>query len=207
MDENAIRKLTIKELHDEMDKQVARRASRFQYAAPMRDTTTQWDLVAAAVEEANISYHGLIGKDFTKRQVKDHLQTKCENILAGIQVDEEIAEKVQRTTWLKKAAGDHTAMGNKLINVARRMNVNARSKGEHDKVKLDHRLIATTMVAYSGFASNANRRQMHHYRAKGADARTQETNYRQKGRNIQRSWVGEGGANSGTKSYTNGKAD
>ena len=66
MDENAIRKLTVKELRDEMDKQVARRVSRFQYAALMRDTTTQWDLVAAVVGEANINNHGLIGRDATK---------------------------------------------------------------------------------------------------------------------------------------------
>ena len=76
MGEHAIRKLTIKELHDEMDKQVARRASRFQYAALMRDTTTQWDLVAAAVEEANISYHGLAGRDATKMRGRSKITFK-----------------------------------------------------------------------------------------------------------------------------------
>lgn len=49
-------------------------------------------------------------------------------------------------------------MGNKLINVARRMKVNARSKGEHDKVRLNHRLNAATMEAYSELAKMANRR-------------------------------------------------
>ena len=66
VDENAIRELTLKELHDEMDKQVAKRASRLQYAALMRDTTTQWDLVAATVQEANTSYHGLTGSDVVR---------------------------------------------------------------------------------------------------------------------------------------------
>ena len=47
-------------------------------------------------------------------------------------------------------------MGNKLINVARRMKVNARSKGEHDKAKLNIRLNATTMEAYSERASKAS---------------------------------------------------
>lgn len=60
MDEHAIRKLTIKEWHDEMDKQVANRASRFHCAVLMRDSTARWDLVAVVVEETNIIYDGLI---------------------------------------------------------------------------------------------------------------------------------------------------
>ena len=29
----------------------------------LRNTTTQWDLIAAAVEDANIEFHGLTGKE------------------------------------------------------------------------------------------------------------------------------------------------
>ena len=45
-----------------MDKQVARRRYRYEDVAMQLDTTTQCDLVDAAVEEANISYHGLTGE-------------------------------------------------------------------------------------------------------------------------------------------------
>ena len=40
VDESAIRKLTIKELHDGMDKQVGKRVASFRDAALRRDTTT-----------------------------------------------------------------------------------------------------------------------------------------------------------------------
>ena len=64
--ENAIRKQTIKELHDEMDKQVARIVCRFRDATMRKDTTTQWGLVAASVEEVNTNYHELAGRDPTR---------------------------------------------------------------------------------------------------------------------------------------------
>ena len=47
--------------------------------------------------------------------------------------DEENIENADRLTKFRKVAGDHIAMGNKLINVARRMKVNARNKGSQAK--------------------------------------------------------------------------
>ena len=67
VDEHDIREQPIKELREEMVKQVARRTYRFEDAAMQLDTTTQWDLVAAAVEETNINYHRLTGKKKPQR--------------------------------------------------------------------------------------------------------------------------------------------
>ena len=79
VDENEIRNQTTKGLRQEMDKQVARREYRFQDAAMRKDTTTQWDLVAAAVEEANINCYGPIGKDATNMK-KENPRSHSRNL-------------------------------------------------------------------------------------------------------------------------------
>ena len=105
-DENAIRKQTTKELHDERDKQVARRACRFRDAAMREDTTTQWDLVPASVEEANIHYHEVIGRDAIKMRgrPKTTFKKTIRNFLEGMELEEDIAEKMHSISWLEKTA-------------------------------------------------------------------------------------------------------
>lgn len=71
------------------------------------------------------------------------------NLLEGMELDEESDENVERLTKLRKTTGDHVAMGNKLINVARRIKLNARDKGFPETVRLNHSLNAITMEAYS----------------------------------------------------------
>ena len=51
---------------------------------------------------------------------------KTRNVLQGIEEEEDNAELVTRAEWLRKVAGEHTVMGNKLISIARRMKTNAR---------------------------------------------------------------------------------
>ena len=55
-----------------------------------------------------------------------------ENRFEGMDQDEMDSESVDSPTELRKAVGDHVAMWNKLIDVARRMKVNARNKGFQD---------------------------------------------------------------------------
>ena len=62
-----------------------------------------------------------------------------------MELEEDNAEQVHRTPWLRKTAGEHTAMGNKFIYVARRTTANARNKEAHEKVRLIHSLHATSM--------------------------------------------------------------
>ena len=144
VDENEIRKQTTKQLRQAMDKQVARREYRFQDAALRKHTGAQWELVAAAVVEANVNYHGLTGRDATntKRGSKITFKKSVRNLLESMGLEEDCNDKGDRLTKLRKAAGDRTAMGNKLIHVARTMNVNAIIKGSLEKVRLNHSLDA-----------------------------------------------------------------
>ena len=114
-----------------MYRQVDRRKCRCEDAALHKDTTAQWDLVAAAVEEANIICHGPSVDEATKMRGRPNTTfKKCvRHLLEGLGQDEESSEHVDRLTNPRKAAGEHLAFGNKLINVARRMKVNARHKG------------------------------------------------------------------------------
>ena len=50
VDERKIRRLFQQELHEEMDKQIAKKHWRYEDVALHKDTTEQWDLVTAAVE-------------------------------------------------------------------------------------------------------------------------------------------------------------
>ena len=63
IDENTIRKSMLGELHDEIDTELEKRQHRLRYAEAQRDIDRQWDLVAAAVEEANIVWHNLTGDE------------------------------------------------------------------------------------------------------------------------------------------------
>ena len=57
--EHSIRKKNIEALHREMDQAVDKRKHRLDYAVKLRDTNTQWDLIAAAVEEGVIAFFKL----------------------------------------------------------------------------------------------------------------------------------------------------
>ena len=65
-DQNKIRKQHIEILHGHMDEQISKRHYRLLQAQVAGDTTIQWDLIAAAMEEANIDYHQLKGREATK---------------------------------------------------------------------------------------------------------------------------------------------
>ena len=58
-----------------MDKHIEARQHRFHLAAHQRNTTRQWDLIAAAAEDASIEFFGLGGKEANKneREIEDHV--------------------------------------------------------------------------------------------------------------------------------------
>ena len=64
--EHIIRQRNIEALHREMDQAVEKRKHRLDYAVKLRDTNTQWDLIAAAVEEGVVGFFKLQGKEATK---------------------------------------------------------------------------------------------------------------------------------------------
>ena len=77
--------------------------------------------------------------------------------LEGMEQEEGTTE-VDRLSKLRNAAGEHTALGNKLINVARRMKANSKRKGDTQKRLVDHMLNASTMEAYSEQADKSRGR-------------------------------------------------
>ena len=57
--EHAISKRNRGELHKRIDDQLERREHRLKHAAKVKDTSMQWDLIAAAVEAAVIKVFNL----------------------------------------------------------------------------------------------------------------------------------------------------
>ena len=160
VDQNEIRKRNLKELHQHMDAQINNRFSRLRHAAITKDTTKQWDLVAAAVEEAGIIFFNLKERAAKKMRGRSRIafKNKTRNVLNGIEEEESNAEAATRVEWLRKAAGDHTKLGNKLINVARRMKTAARNKEHTEKNEENANLNKATCEAYEQLASNISKK-------------------------------------------------
>ena len=142
-----------------MDIQVGKRRWRFEDVALHKDTTRQWDLVAAAVEEANVIYNGLTGKEATSMRGRSKITFKerVRHLLGGMGNEDAEAE-VGRLAKLRKTAGAHTVLGNKLINVARRIKANIKHTEDPQKLQPNHKLNAATMEAYSEQADNISGR-------------------------------------------------
>ena len=71
--EHSIRQRNIEALHREMDQAVGKRKHRLDYAVKLRDTSTQWDLIAAAVEEGVVGFSTGKGSHQNERAIQDHL--------------------------------------------------------------------------------------------------------------------------------------
>ena len=73
--EHSIGQRNIEALHREMDQAVDKRKHRLDYAVKLRDTNTQWDLIAAAVEEGVVGFFQTTGKGShqDERAIQDHL--------------------------------------------------------------------------------------------------------------------------------------
>ena len=112
-------------LHEAMDRQIDRRKHRLNHAHMHRNTSRMWDLIAAVVEEANIEVHGLKDAAATKMRGRSRITVKKRNksILDGIDQLDQSAESASRANWLRAVAGTHARMGNRLVNIARRMKI------------------------------------------------------------------------------------
>ena len=155
IDENKIRKEELEELHRHMDLQLEKRKYRLMEAEIRKDTTMQWDLIAAATEEANIQYHNLQGREATKMKGRSKLnfKKKTRDSLEGIEADDGNLEQVSKAKWLRQVAAAHTKMGNKLTNVARRMKTKHKGQGGELTKDENKDLIQRTFKAYCQMAS------------------------------------------------------
>ena len=115
-----------------------------------KDTTRMWDLVAAAVEQANIQFHKLQGKDAKKMRGRSKItfEKQVKNMLQGTEGEPDETEFVTRANWLRRLAQEHAAQGNRLINVARRMKVGAKAGARDPKSQANHTYNAATLDAY-----------------------------------------------------------
>ena len=100
-----------------------KRERRLTYAVKLKDTSMQWDLIAAGVEEGVIEFFKLKWKEATKMKgcSKITFSKKSKRLLKGIEEEDSNADLVSRASWLRTAAGHHTKLANKLINLARIM--------------------------------------------------------------------------------------
>ena len=64
--EYSIRKRNLGSLQKEIDTAMGKREHRLSYAVKFKDTSVQWDLIAAGVEEGVIEFFKLEGKEATK---------------------------------------------------------------------------------------------------------------------------------------------
>ena len=76
-----------------MDEQIEKRQYRLKYAQEAGDTTTQWDLIAVVMEEANIDDHHVKGREATKMRGRSRVvfQRKEKNSLEGADIEEDRA--------------------------------------------------------------------------------------------------------------------
>ena len=124
-------------------------------AESRKDTTMQWDLIAAATEDANIQYHNLQGRDATKMKGRSKLKfkKKTRDSLEGIEADDGNLEQVSKAKWWRQVAAAHTKMGNKLTNVARRMKTKHKGQGGELTKDKNKDLIQRTFKAYCQMAT------------------------------------------------------
>ena len=93
-----------------------------------------------------------------KGRSKITFKEETRNIPKGIDEEEENADLVTRAEWLRKVAEEHTAMGNKLINIARRMKIKARRNGSSDGTEENPMLMGKTWIHAIKSASSSARR-------------------------------------------------
>jgi hypothetical protein len=150
-----IRKKHLDELHKLMDDQIEKRDWRFQLAVFQSNTTRQWQLIAAAVEEANIIFHKLTGRDATKMRGRSKVSFKSKNkdALKGLERNEDLEEEVEIAKWMQRQAGEHAKLGNKLVNTARRMKANADADKSKKTKEENEEINKKTLEAYAKLAN------------------------------------------------------
>ena len=90
-----------------MDRQLEKREFRLKIASAKRNTGMQWDLVAAATEQANIDYHGLTGIEAKKMRGRSKVtfQMVEKNPLEMDDIRKDNNDLLTRADWLNKIAG------------------------------------------------------------------------------------------------------
>lgn len=154
--EHDIRQRNIDRLHGKMDGSINQRKHKLAYAVKNKDTSTQWDLIAAGVEEGVIDCFELEGKEATKMGGRSQItfNKKSKRLLKIIDAEEENADLATRAGWLRTVAGHHTKLANRLINVARAMKAKV---GSEPKAEAKLRTNEATLKAHKELAERGSK--------------------------------------------------
>ena len=89
-------KRNLDSLHKAIDTAIEKKKHRLSYAVRIRDTSMQWDLIAAAVEEGVIEFFELKGKEATKMKGRSKITfaKRTKRLLKGIEGEESNADLV-----------------------------------------------------------------------------------------------------------------
>jgi tRNA threonylcarbamoyladenosine modification (KEOPS) complex Pcc1 subunit len=149
-----------------MDEAIKKKKHRLAYAVKIKDTSTQWDLIAAGVEEGVIECFELEGKEATKMKGRSRItfNKKSKRLLKSIEAEDSNADLATRAGWLRTVAGHHIKLANTLINVARTTKsktsseANAKEKHKRNKWKEKKEDIAKGSKAFYKFLKNDHSR-------------------------------------------------
>ena len=128
-----------------MDEQIKKRKQRFQEATQKKDVNQQWDLIAAAVEDAIIKEFNFEGRQATRMRGRSKVPYRDEDreVLRGV------GNKVDKQDIIEtynKIAGMHAAQGNRLHNIHLRMKTDQARKHNNSNDTKQH--IENTLNAY-----------------------------------------------------------
>ena len=139
---------------------IEKRQHRLKLAQAQKDTTRQWHLIAAAVEEANIEYHKLSDKQVAKMRGRSKITFKATTQYAFKWVGNHAEEEdVTRMEMLNDIAAKHNVLGNKLKSVSKRMITNARHKEEAGRFADNIEYNKQTLLRYQQIAEKAAKKQ------------------------------------------------
>ena len=148
------------ELHRYIDGALDKRKHRLRDAVNRGDTTLQWELIAAAVEQGNIEHYKLKGKDAQNMRGRSRITYTRNNIdtWRRIEEDDDLKDLRARAQWLRTVINVHNELGNKLINIARRMKATCALDADADKRKINHMYNDNTINAYRKSAAHEAKR-------------------------------------------------
>ena len=102
------------------------------------------------MEDANIEFHGLAGAEAKKMKGRSRItfQKKDANTLQAAEKQQGNEDLVAKAKWLRKTAGQHAKLGNKLLATAKRIKAAGyhREKGQVDET--NKKLIGATCHSY-----------------------------------------------------------
>ena len=128
--ENQVRKAEKKALHEAIDEQLEQREGRMMEAILQGNTEKLWGLIAAAIENGFIAHLGLNREEASKMRGRNVVRIRANDGSTLSQKDDREEEKEEQAVdgknkkkrWLSRA-GKHAMQANRLINIARRMQV------------------------------------------------------------------------------------